>query len=88
MRLNTAIVIATVTLLIGVAFSEHHLWIPISVLCAAVVDLFTRSWTASNHVGEWVALSIIVKFVFALIGLYATLGQLACFGVLAWWLFT
>lgn len=88
MRLNTALVISAITLIVGLIFGEAHLWIPISILIAAVIDLLTRQWYSSNAVGEWVAFSIILKFIFALVGFYATVGQLVCVGLLGWWLFT
>jgi hypothetical protein len=88
MRLNTAIVISGVTLMVGIIFHESPLWIPASVFVAAVVDLLTRRWYSSNAVGEWVAFSITLKFLFSLIGFCATVGQLACFGLMIWWLVT
>ena len=88
MPLNTALVIATLTLLIGVFFSEQHLWIPASVLATAIVDSFTRSWVTSNSLGQWTNASAFLKFLLALVMTYATIGQLACFVLLGWWLFT
>jgi hypothetical protein len=86
MRLNTAVVIAGFTLLAGIIFGERHLWIPASILVAGSIDLLTRRWYASDAVGEWMTLSILLKFVFSLIGFYATVGQLACLGLIVWWL--
>ena len=88
MRLNTSIVISAATLIVGLIFGEGHLWIPISILVAATIDLLTRQWYSSNAVGEWAAFSIVLKFVFALVGFYATVGQRACLGLMGWWLFT
>ena len=59
-----------------------------TVLAAGVVDLATRPFWTSPGVGEWVAASIILKFLGALISFYATLGMIACVGVLATWLIT
>ena len=86
MRLNNSTVVAGLTLLIGAAFSEGHLWIPMTVLAAGIVDLFTRSWVTSSRVGQWARVSVFIKFVLSLVGLYATLGQLACLGLIGWWL--
>jgi hypothetical protein len=87
MRLNTAVVVSAFTLLIGGFFSESYLWIPATVLAAGFVDLFTRSWTTSNRIGANTGASIILKFIFLLIGFYAAVGQIACLALLGWWLF-
>jgi hypothetical protein len=86
MRLNTALVISSITLTVGFIFREAHLWIPVSIMIAALIDLLTRPWYGSNAMGEWVGLSIVLKFIFALVGFYATIGQLVCMGLFAWWL--
>ena len=88
MPLKPAIVISGVTLVVGIIFRESPLWIPASVLAAGIIDLLTRRWYSSNAVGEWVAVSITLKFLFALIGFCATVGQLACLGLMIWWLLT
>jgi hypothetical protein len=88
MRLNTAMVVSAGTLIAGLVFVEDHLWIPASVLAAAIVGAGTRGWYSSDAVGEWAALSIILKFICALVGFYATVGQLVCVGLIGWWLVT
>lgn len=85
MRFNTAVVIATVTLLIGVARAEAHLWIPLTVLAAGIVDLFTRSWLHSRKRGASSAASEGLRLTLTLIGLYAALGQLACLVLMLVW---
>lgn len=85
MRLNTAIVVSFVTLAIGLIFGEQHLWIPASVLAAAAIDLFTRQWVVSDRLGSSRNLSSILKFIFALIGFYAMLGQIACIVLVISW---
>ena len=88
MRLNTSIVIAALTLTVGVIFGEKLIWIPISVLVAGIFDLFTRRWYRSNALGEWVGFSITLKFICSLVGFYATIGQLFCLGLTIWWIAT
>lgn len=87
MRLNTAVAIAAVTLVVGLLAGEGQIWIPATVLVAGIVDLLTRSWTSSSRVGTS-GFSAVIKTVFLVIGLYATIGQIVCVGLMAWWLFT
>ena len=87
-RLNSAVVVAVITILLGVVFKQHLLWIPISVLTAAIVDLQTRGWYNSYRVGSMAGLSTGLKFVCSLIGLYAALGQIACLVLIIWWIAT
>ncbi len=87
MRLNTSVVIAGITLLAGVLFQQPHLWLPLSVLGAGIVDLFTRQWVMSDRLGSMKELSALLKMLLALIGFYAMLGQVACIVLVGWWLF-
>ena len=71
MRLNTAIVISLITLLLGFFFEKVYLWVPLSVLVAGIIDLFTRQWVMSDRVGQMQRLSVTLKSLFALTGFYA-----------------
>ena len=85
MKINTAIIIAFLVLLLGFFFGKPYLWIPSSILAAGLIDLLTRRWVISNKLGTARNLSILLKFLFTLIGFYATLGQIACVGLVFWW---
>lgn len=85
MRINTAIIISGVTLGIGYFFNQPYLWVPLSVLVAGFIDLFTRNWVASDRFGSARALSAYLKFFFALVGFYAMLGQIACIALIIYW---
>ena len=85
MRLNTAIVISLITLLLGFFFEKVYLWVPLSVLVAGIIDLFTRQWVMSDRVGQMQRLSVTLKSLFALTGFYAMIGQVACIGLIIWW---
>ena len=85
MRLNTAIVISLITLLLGFFFEKVYLWVPLSVLIAGIIDLFTRQWVMSDRVGQMQKLSVTLKSLFALTGFYAMVGQVACIGLIIWW---
>jgi len=85
MRLNTAIVISLITLLLGFFFEKVYLWVPLSVLIAGIIDLFTRQWVMSDRVGQMQRLSVTLKSLFALTGFYAMIGQVACIGLIIWW---
>jgi len=85
MKLNTAIIISLITLLLGFFLEQSYLWIPLSVLVAGGIDLFTRQWVMSDRVGEMQRLSITLKSLFALIGFYAMIGQIVCIGLIIWW---
>ena len=85
MKFNTTIIISLITLLLGFFFEQPYLWVPISVLVAGFVDLFTRQWVVSNRVGQMQKLSMTLKSMFALIGFYAMIGQVVCVGLIIWW---
>lgn len=88
MRLNTSIVIAGVTLIAGVVFQQPHIWVPLTVLVAGVIDLFTRQWVMSDRLGSMTELSLFLKMILALIGFYAMLGQFACLVLAGMWIFS
>ena len=85
MKLNTAIIISFIVLLLGFFFRQSYLWIPLSVLVAGFIDLLTRQWVASDQIGQMQKLSIVSKFVFALVDFYAMIGQIICIGLMIWW---
>lgn len=85
MKINTSTIIALTVLLIGTVTTQPLLWIPLSVLIASLIDLFTRNWVVSNRLGSAVTFSIFLKFIFSLIGFYALIGQFVSLGLLAWW---
>ena len=85
MRISLAIIISLLTSIIGVIFSKSYIWIPFSFLIASIIELPTRRWVASERLGSWTSVSMIVKFLFALIGFYTLIGQLICIGILFWW---
>jgi len=84
MRFNTSIIISFITLVLGMILGVIS-WIPVSVLVAGVVDLYTRRWVMSDKLGSAKNLSMSIKFFFALIGFYAMIGQLLCVGLIIWW---
>jgi len=85
MRLNTAIIISGVTLSVGFFFDQPYLWIPLSVLVAGVIDLFTRQWYVSDRLGSDRGFSILLKLLVTMIGFYAMLGQAISIGLIIWW---
>ena len=95
MKLNTASVIAAFTLIAGGYFRQPYLWVPATILLAAVVDLFTRRLVMSDdHTTAsefppilWRAAPYL-KAIFGIIGFYAMIGQVICATLLAWWAFT
>jgi len=84
-RISLAIIISLLTSIIGLIFSKSNIWIPFSFLIASVIELTTRRWVVSERLGSWANISIMLKFLFALIGFYALIGQLICIGILFWW---
>lgn len=72
-------------MLLGFFTDKLYLWIPISVLIAGIIDLFSRQWVSSDRLGRAKVLSSILKLLFALIGFYAMIGQIACIILLIWW---
>lgn len=87
MKINSSVLIATSVLLLGFFLNKSYLWIPLSVLTTGIIDLFTRQWVNSPRLGSATNFSVLLKFFLALIGFYAMLGQIACIGLIVWWLF-
>jgi hypothetical protein len=85
MKINLAIIISFLAILLGFFTDQLYLWIPISILVAGIIDLSTRQWVASDRLGRAKNFSVILKFSFALIGFYAMLGQIACVILIIWW---
>lgn len=87
MRLNLAIVISALAFVVAVILGRPHFWwVPLTVLFAGFVDLRTRAWVMSPRLGLSQNLSMALKSVCALFGLYAMLGQLVCVGLVIWWI--
>lgn len=87
MKITTSIIISAVTLLVGYFFDQTYLWLPLTVLIAGIVEGRTRQWVASNRLGSSTTISVLLKFVFAVIGFYAMIGQVACIGLIIIWFF-
>jgi len=85
MRINSAIIIALITLLIGFFSKQPYIWIPLSVLISGLIDLCTRRWVVSDELGLWIKTSALLKLLLAFIGFYAMLGQIICIGLIIWW---
>lgn len=85
MKINTSIVIAGITLLLGIFLKQSNIWIPLSVLVAGVVDLFTRKWVASDRLGSATNLSMFIKSLCSIAVLYAMIGQVVCIGLIITW---
>ena len=85
MKINSAIIITIVTFIVGFISHQQYLWIPISVLIACLIDLYTRQWVMSDRLGSARNLSALIKFLFAVIGFYAMIGQIICIGLIFWW---
>ncbi len=85
MKINLAIIISVIVLLIGFFTNQPYLWIPATVLIAGIIDLFTRQWVSSDRLGSAQTFSAILKLLFSLIGFYAMIGQIACIGLIIWW---
>lgn len=85
MKINLAIIISALVLLLGFFTDQPYLWIPVSVLIAGIIDLFTRQWVSSDRLGSAQTFSAILKLLFAMIGFYAMVGQLGCIILTIWW---
>lgn len=89
MRLNLAIVVSAITLTVALFAGRPRLWwLPATVLVAGFVDLATRRWVMSPRLGSARTLSMALKSLCAVIGLYAMVGILVCAGLLVWWAVT
>jgi hypothetical protein len=87
MRLSTSILINAICLIIGILLKEGFLWIPISGLIASLIEVNMRKWVSSDRLGSAIKINVILKFGLSLIGFYSLLSQIACVGVLLYWLF-
>jgi hypothetical protein len=85
MRLNTSVVISALTFSGGLIWHKLYLWVPASVFVAGLVWLVLGGFASLKKRGSNAAASEGVKLVVNIIGLYATIGQLACIGLLIWW---
>jgi hypothetical protein len=85
MRLTTAIVISGLTVIVGVLFKQSYSWIPLLIFIASIVEIYTRKWVSSDKVGTNPKISIVGKFLFALIGMVALFGQVICLGLIIFW---
>ena len=85
-RLTTAIVINGLCAIPGVVWLFEFWWVPVSGLLAGLIELPTRDWLASDRLGTARGLSVIVKFLFALIGFYALITQLASIALVVYWI--
>lgn len=85
MRLNTSVLISALTFAVGLIWHKFYLWVPASVFVAGLVWLALGGFASSNKRGANAAVSEVLKLVVNLIGFYATIGQLACIGLLIWW---
>ncbi len=85
MKIDLAIIISFLVLLLGLSFNKPYLWIPLSVLVAGFIDLFIRQWVISDRLGSATNLSILIKFFLTLIMFYAMIGQMVCIGLVLWW---
>ena len=86
MKLDTAIVVSAVAVVTAFVLRRPPWWwLPLTVLFAAVVDLYTRPWVMSPRLGSARTLSIALKSICATLGLYAAIGQLVCIVLVIWW---
>ena len=85
MRVNTATIISGGITIIGFSTNQPHLWIPMSVFIAGLIDLLTRSWVVSDRIGSARTVSVLLKFFLSLNGFYAMIGQVVCLGLVIWW---
>lgn len=85
MKINYETAIAITALIIGIIFDKQYLWIPISVLPAGIIALFTQGWVLSNRIGEAQTLSITLKSICTIINFYAMIGSIVCTGLIVYW---
>lgn len=85
MKMNLAIIISVLVLLIGFSTNQPYLWIPATVLITGIIDLFTRQWVFSDRLGSAQTFSAMLKLLFSLIGFYSMIGQFVCIGLAIWW---
>ena len=88
MKITPAIIITGVASAWGLIAGNPFLWLPITALIAGIIDALTRDWVQSPRLGASMNLSIILKFVFTLMGTYAMLSQIACVLLMIYWVVT
>lgn len=88
MKITSAITITGVASAWGLLAANPFLWIPITGLIASFIDTMTRGWVQSPRLGASMNLSIILKFVFTLMGTYAMISQLGCVVLMIYWVVT
>tara|TARA_B100001540_G_C15708254_1_gene597244 strand:- start:202 stop:468 length:267 start_codon:yes stop_codon:yes gene_type:complete len=88
MKITSAITITGFASAWGLIAANPFLWLPITGLIAGIIDALTRGWVQSPSLGASMNLSIILKFVFTLIGTYAMLSQLGCVVLMIYWVVT
>lgn len=85
MRLTTALIITGICSIWGTLGDYPHLWIPYTGFIASCIDLPTRAWVRSDKLGQSASLSVILKFILALIGMYAMIVQFVSIGLVISW---
>ncbi|OGJ14108.1 hypothetical protein A2554_01155 [Candidatus Nomurabacteria bacterium RIFOXYD2_FULL_35_12] len=85
MKINIAITISVLTLILGFVTKQVYLWIPLTVLIAGLIDMFSRQWVASDRLGSSINLSMFLKSLCSLAVLYVLIGQIICLGLVVWW---
>jgi hypothetical protein len=85
MKISLAIIISSITVIIGLIFSKTNVWIPFSFLLASVIELSTRKWITSERLGAWKNFSVALKSLLSVVGFYALIGQIICIGIIIWW---
>lgn len=85
MKISLAIIISSLTVLIGLFFGKPFILIPLSFFVASLIELLTRRWVSSQELGSWTNFSVILKFILASVGFYALVGQVICIGLIIWW---
>jgi len=86
MQPTSALIITALCAVWGTIADLPYLWIPYTGIVASIADFYTRSWVASERLGEWMAFSVIIKLLLALIGLYSTVVQVACLALGFYWI--
>lgn len=85
MKISLAIIISSLTVIIGLFFGKPVVWFPLSFFVASLIELSTRRWVSSEDLGSWTNFSVIIKFILGLVGFYALAGQVICVGIIIWW---
>lgn len=85
MKMNLSLIVSLVTFLTALIFSKNPSWLPLSIVIASLVSAQTNGWVASDRLGTAVRLSVYLKFLFSLIGLYSLIGIFVCVILLIKW---